>query len=163
LTADKGKIIEHKEKKMNETEGIRQLLRRILTSQRFAVLCSIDDRQPYSNLIAFAVSDDLKHLVFVTNRNTRKYRNIIGNKEVSLLVDNRTNQTTDVNTATAITILGSAVEMVDKNQRFISIYQAKHADLNSFVNEPENALIIVAVSEYIVADFNKVKRIVVKS
>jgi len=145
---------------MNDTEGIKQLLRRILTSQRFAVLCSINDRQPYSNLIAFAVSDDLKYLVFITNRNTRKYRNIIGNNQVSLLIDNRTNQTTDVNTATAITVLGSAIEMADKNQRFISIYQAKHADLNSFINEPENVLIIIAVSEYIVADFNKINRII---
>jgi heme iron utilization protein len=148
---------------MDESEKLKQILGDILISQRFAVLCSIDNTQPYSNLVAFAASDDLKYLVFITDRNTRKFKNMVENRQVSLLVDSRTNQPIDINNAIAITVLGSASENDDKNHGFPSLYLAKHSHLNQFANEPNNALIVVTVSEYIIADFNNVHRIVMKS
>ena len=146
--------------KAKEPKGV---LKYILASQHFAVLSSDSSGQPYSNLVAFAATEDLKYLVFVTNRNTRKYRNIVENRQVSLLIDSRTNQPSDVSKATAITVLGSASETVDKNGGFLSLYLTKHAHLNQFANEPDNALIVVTVSEYIIADFKKGQRIIIKS
>jgi heme iron utilization protein len=72
---------------MDNVRELKQVLHRILDTQRFAVLCSVSDTQPYSNLVAFAASDDLKYLVFITDRNTRKFKNIVENQWVSLLVD----------------------------------------------------------------------------
>ena len=55
-----------------------QLIKEVLNTQYFAVLNSVGEGQPYSNLVSFAITDDLKSLVFITDRNTRKYRNIKG-------------------------------------------------------------------------------------
>jgi heme iron utilization protein len=148
---------------MDKARELRKALTRILDTQLFAVLCSMSEAQPYSNLVAFAASDDLKYLVFITNRNTRKFKNIIENRRVSLLVDSRTNQTIDINSATAITVLGSARENHDKNQGLLSLYLAKHSHLDQFASKPDNAIVVVTVSEYIIADFNNVHRIVMKS
>jgi nitroimidazol reductase NimA-like FMN-containing flavoprotein (pyridoxamine 5'-phosphate oxidase superfamily) len=56
---------------------LEQLLKEVVDTQYFAVLNTIGQGQPYSNLVAFAITEDLKSLVFITERNTRKYRNMI--------------------------------------------------------------------------------------
>jgi len=61
------------------------LLKSILTSQYLAVLNSLSESLPYSNLVSFAATDDLKSLVFITDRNTRKYRNIRENKNINII------------------------------------------------------------------------------
>lgn len=102
----------------------------------------------------------MKSLIFVTNRNTRKYRNIKENNNISLLIDNRTNQPSDVTKATAITVIGTAREELDNKSSFQAIFLAKHPQLQRFADEPQNSLILVEVSEYIIADFDETQRVV---
>lgn len=137
-----------------------QLLKEVIITQYFAVLNSFGEGQPYSNLVSFAITDDLKSLIFVTNRNTRKYRNIKENNNISLLIDNRTNQPSDVTKATAITVIGTAREELDNKSSFQAIFLAKHPQLQHFADELQNSLILVEVSEYIIADFDETQRVV---
>ena len=48
---------------MSTPSETKELLRQIVGAQRFAVLATLSNQQPYSNLVAFAVSDDLRHLI----------------------------------------------------------------------------------------------------
>ena len=139
------------------------LLKDIFSAQYFAVLSSVGKGQPYSNLVAFAVTEDLNSLIFVTGRNTLKYRNIIQNQRVSLLIDSRTNNPTDVEKATAITVIGQAYEEADTKKGFHTVYLNKHPHLGQFINNPDSALIAVSVSDYIIAGFDKTERVVMGS
>jgi uncharacterized pyridoxamine 5'-phosphate oxidase family protein len=139
------------------------LIQEIFRTQFFAVLSSVGKGQPYSNLVAFAVTTDLKYLIFVTNRNTLKHRNIIRNKKVSLLIDNRTNNPADVEKATAITVIGYAHEETDINKAFHDVYLVKNPHLSQFVNNPENALFVVTVHEYVIAGFHNSQPLVMDS
>src|SRR5512138_1985703 len=56
----------------------------------FAVLATSDSGRPYTSLISFAITPDLKKVIFATPKNTRKYRNLVNTGDVSILVDNRT-------------------------------------------------------------------------
>jgi nitroimidazol reductase NimA-like FMN-containing flavoprotein (pyridoxamine 5'-phosphate oxidase superfamily) len=138
-----------------------QLLREVLGTQYFAVLNTLGEGLPYSNLVSFAISDDLRTLVFITARNTRKFRNIQENNNVSLLIDNRTNQPSDISQAIAITIIGTAYEERDKKNSLKDIFLSRHPQLRQFVDNPNNAMILVAVSEYIIASFDKTQRLAV--
>jgi nitroimidazol reductase NimA-like FMN-containing flavoprotein (pyridoxamine 5'-phosphate oxidase superfamily) len=80
---------------MSTPSETKELLRQIVGAQRFAVLATLSNQQPYSNLVAFAVSDDLRHIIFATNRDTQKYRNILSNNKITLLIDNRSNSQSD--------------------------------------------------------------------
>ena len=84
-------------------ESVRSLLRKVIFSQYYAVLSSSKDGRSYSNLVAFAASDDLKTVVFATGKGTEKFKRISNNGNVSLLIDNRTNRPADVSKAVAIT------------------------------------------------------------
>ena len=143
---------------MKSISGLRQEVKRLCESQQFCVLATQSEGQPYSNLVAFAETDALQSLIFVTNRNTRKYANAISNDKVAMMIDSRTNQPSDFNTALAVTALGTVEEVaVSERDAIISIYLSKHPYLAEFTNMPDQALMRVKVSEYVIAHFDKVQ------
>jgi nitroimidazol reductase NimA-like FMN-containing flavoprotein (pyridoxamine 5'-phosphate oxidase superfamily) len=135
------------------------LLREVVSAQYFAVLNTLGQALPHSNLVSFAVTDDLRSLVFVTGRNTRKYRNIQNNHNISLLIDSRTNKPSDTSRAIAITVVGTAREEIDNKSVFQAIFLARHPQLRHFVEAPDSAIMLVTVREYIVATFDKAQSV----
>jgi len=145
---------------MENTEELSELIKRLLASQRFAVLATQFEGQPYSNLIAFVEADNLRILLFVTSRNTRKYSNTLASKKVAILVDSRTNQALDLNNAVAVTSLGTIEEVGVDNKEYLSgVYLSKHPQLKQFLFKPSNALMRVSVTDYIVATFESVRHL----
>ena len=138
-----------------------ELLEEVLKTQYFAVLNTLGEGLPYSNLISFAVTKDLRSLVFITNRNTRKYKNIQENGNISLLIDNRTNQHSDVSQAIAITAIGTAREERGNKSSLQAIFLARHPQLKQFVDAPDNAIMLVTVREYIIAGFDTTQRLAI--
>jgi hypothetical protein len=74
---------------MHESAQLIQTLKALFSSQRLAILATEGKGQPYGNLIAFVVTDDLKHLLFATTRATRKYANISENPRVAMVMDGK--------------------------------------------------------------------------
>ena len=145
---------------MKDTEETSELVRNLLASQRFAVLATESEGQPYSNLVAFAEADNLRSLLFVTGRDTKKYSNTIASKRVAILVDNRTNRPSDLDKAVAVTALGTIEEVSTDYRGYLSaIYLSKHPQLEDFLRKPSNALMRVAVTDYIVASFESVRHL----
>ncbi len=135
-------------------EGVSGFIKRQLDSQLFAVLATQADGYPYTNLIAFAAADNLRSIIFVTNRNTRKYTNTMAKKQVAVLIDNRTNQASDLNSAVAVTALGAVEEAAGKDKAWLSeVFLARHPGLKTFLQNPDSALMRIAVSDYIIATF----------
>ena len=147
---------------MEEVAEVWAIIRELLESQRLAVLSTQGKEQPYSNLVAFAVTPDLQYLIFATTRATRKYDNLSKHPLVSLLMDNRTNETTDFAEAAAVTVLGRASEVQgDERSQLIKTYLNRHPYLESFVTSPNCALFAVKVERYImVTRFQDVREII---
>jgi nitroimidazol reductase NimA-like FMN-containing flavoprotein (pyridoxamine 5'-phosphate oxidase superfamily) len=145
---------------VKDTEETAELVRSLLASQRFAVIATESEGQPYSNLVAFAEADNLRGLLFVTGRDTKKYSNTIASKRVAVLVDNRTNQASDLDKAVAVTALGTIEEIAkDCRSHLSAIYVSKHPQLEDFLRKPSSALMRVAVTDYIVAGFETVRHL----
>ena len=148
---------------MTELSQVTQLLSDLFSSQRLAVISTQGGGQPYSNLVAFAETDDLKHLLFITNRNTRKYYNLKVDRRASMLIDSRTNELSDFQIAIAVTAIGIAEEVLNNDRDVISqVFLSKHPHLVDFVNGYDNALINLKVGDYIIAKFGEVNTIHVK-
>jgi len=137
---------------------LKALLAELFASQYLAVLATVSaDGRPYTNLVAFAEADGLESLLFITKRDTRKYSNAIIAEKVAVLVDNRKNYTSDVNTAIAVTALGNIKEVpVDDRGDLVRVYVSKHPHLMNFATNPANALMKVTVTDYFIASFNDV-------
>ncbi len=144
---------------MSNPGTTKAVLRALLTSQRLAVLATREeDGQPYVNLMAFAVSDDLRTILLVTGRSTRKYANLHADQRVALMIDSRSHQTSDIHEAVAATVLGDAEEVSGaERERLLPAYVAKHPHLREFASSPSCALFRVHVrSYYLVRRFQEV-------
>ncbi|MBM3240854.1 pyridoxamine 5'-phosphate oxidase family protein [Candidatus Poribacteria bacterium] len=139
------------------------MLTDLFTSQRLAVLATHYKGQPYTSLVAFAATRDLKHLLFATKRNTRKYVNLTADARVALLIDDSANQTADFSNAIAVTAIGTAEEIeASERDRFIQLYLNKHRNLEEFVMSPECLLIKITVDTYYVSKFQDVTEFHIK-
>ena len=95
---------------MDTEAKLKNELKKLFKKQRLAVLATHKNGQPYSSLVAFAVTEDLKHIIFATSRSTRKYEHFSSDGRVALLIDNRTNKVADFHSAIAVTAVGTAME-----------------------------------------------------
>jgi heme iron utilization protein len=144
---------------MENNSDLSKLIKRYFDEQRFAVLGTQSEGQPYTNLVAFAEFANLRSLLFVTSRDTRKYANTLLSKKVALLVDSRKNEASDLLNAVAITALGTVEEVdADNKENLSRIYLAKHPQLKEFLHKPLTALMQVTITEYIVATFEGVRK-----
>jgi nitroimidazol reductase NimA-like FMN-containing flavoprotein (pyridoxamine 5'-phosphate oxidase superfamily) len=144
--------------KMKDMSVLRQEVKKLCASQRLCVLATQYDGQPYSNLIAFAETAELRNLIFVTSRNTRKYANSVSNRKVAMMIDNRKNRTADFKTALAVTAIGTAEEVSGSERDVLAeTYVSKHPHLAEFVNGSDKALMKVTVTDYIIARFDRVQ------
>jgi uncharacterized pyridoxamine 5'-phosphate oxidase family protein len=141
------------------TVSVPERLRVFDETQRHAVLATCSEGRPHSSLIAFALTPDVKGLLFATPKKTLKYRNILKNNAVSVLIDTRANTESDYLNAEAITISGDAVPVRRgmKWKKFAGIFLRKHPELRGFVDSPSSALILVKATRcYHVGSFQTV-------
>ena len=143
---------------MENAENIQTQIKDLIVSQKLAVLSTQSKEQPYASLVAFAGTEDLKHLYFVTPKTTRKFANLLDNPQVALLINSSTNQTTDFHRAIAVTAIGRAEELSGTDRKkMLPFYLAKHPYLEEFANSPTSAFVqVTARSYYLVKNFQKV-------
>ena len=134
------------------------VLQELCRSQPLAVLATDAGSHPYASLVAVAVTEDLRHLYFATPRATRKWSNLTRNPQVSLLLDNRTNQVSDFRRSAAATLLGTSQELegIDREEG-LRVYLSRHPHLADFATSPSCALFKVQLDRiYLVTRFQNV-------
>ena len=137
---------------------------RLFNAQLQGVLATQQQAQPYTSLMAFAHTPDLRYLIFATYRDTQKHANLLLNSAVSFLIDDRSNDPADYQHAVAISVCGCAQAIGDDERAaFLAIYLAKHPTLRDFVSSPECALLRLAVSGYrVVSQFQAVELLTIE-
>jgi heme iron utilization protein len=135
---------------VTEKNHLKNQIKQLLASQRLGVLSTHYHCHPYSSLVAFASSESLQEVYFATPNTTRKFRNLIQDNRVSMLIDNRSNEISDFHHAMAVTMLGTAEEVQgpDKN-KLSDIYLIKHPYMTDFVNSASCALVVIHVDKYV--------------
>ena len=132
-----------------DTAELMKKLRELLGAQKVGVLATEYEGQPYASLVAFAATPDLGSLLFATERSTRKFMNMSVNPKATLLVDNRTEGLSDVNSALAAAAMGKTEEVRGKDWGELSkTYLAKNPDFSGFLESA--ALMRLRVDNYIV-------------
>jgi len=137
------------------------IVQTLLADQRFAVLATQGGDAPYTSLVAFVITPDLRRLIFPTRAGTRKFTNLEANPKVALLVDNRTNSAEDYRNAAALTVLGTVgVEHGPDEDQHRELLLARHPTLAEFLEQPDCRIAVVDVAEYrLVTQFEGVVRL----
>lgn len=140
------------------SEDTRNALKNLLATQNLAVLATHGDGQPYTSLVAFVSSDDLRELYFVTSAATRKFANLEAHPRAAMMMDNRSNSPADIAHAMAATATGDVEIAAGKEREILTEkYLAKHPHLSEFVKSPSTRLIKFHVAcYYVVTRFQNV-------
>lgn len=146
---------------MKTDPSLQDKLKKLFSSQKLGVLATQQKKNPYTSLIAFACSDDMRQIVFATPKATRKFANIISNSSVSFFIDNRSNRAIDFRKAIGVTVLGSVRQIrKNKNSKLMKLYLSKHPQLDSFLDSQSSAFLCIDIkSFYIVERFQNVTEV----
>jgi nitroimidazol reductase NimA-like FMN-containing flavoprotein (pyridoxamine 5'-phosphate oxidase superfamily) len=150
---------------LNDLNAYKKDLKSLFASQHTCVLATQKDGQPYTSLVAFSSSEDLKDLFFATMRTTRKFANLSPDSRVAMLIDNRSNLPSDFQWATGVTVTGRAEELANPDRQMaLTAYLVKHPHLEDFVSSPSCAFLRIRVETYyVVTRFQNVVEIHVQS
>ena len=86
-------------------------MKALLRQKSSCVLATTDGATPHCSLMAYITLESASRLYLVTPRNTRKFRNINRNPNVSLLIDTRGEQ--DRAKTKALTLTGTCFTLKD--------------------------------------------------
>lgn len=133
----------------NKTAGkvnVKERLRVLNKTQRHAVLATEADGRPYTSLVAFVLTPDMQGALLGTPRNSTKYRNILSNRHVSLMIDSRSNSERGYMNAEAVTVLGTAAVLRKgrKREELASLFIRKHPQLSGFIKASTTALVFIS-------------------
>lgn len=126
-------------------------IRRLVTGEPYAVLCTQGGQQPYGSIVAYTFGEDLSSAAFATPITTRKFRLLVECPQVALLIDNRASFPDDMMGIESITVTGRAVRLAPGPEREIwaGRLMARHPYLESFVAAPTTALFRVDVARFL--------------
>jgi hypothetical protein len=135
---------------MNTVQEIQPVLRQLFLSQRYAVLATDEQGQPFTSLMAFSATEDLRRIVLLTERTRRKFINLKTNRRVALLIDNRENKGSDTQDAVAVTAIGDAEEACfATGAALLPSFLARHPALSAFAASPSCAVVTVKITSYV--------------
>jgi len=127
--------------------SVPERLKEFNRTEFFAVLATDNNGHPYTSLVAYAITPDLKKVLFATPKGTRKYENILNSEHVALLIDNRRKSNKNLMGTEAVTITGIArpVRRGKVWEEYVQIFLKKHPDFEDFMVSASTAIIAVDV------------------
>ena len=135
---------------------LKQKIRHLFDEQRFAVIATQGETEPYTNLVSFFILRNLKKIYFPTLKNSTKFRNLSERSRISILIDDRGNKPFDIENAMTVTAVGETSVITDST--IVNFFLKKHPYLKDFVSSNDCAMIEIDVEKYIVVDnFQDVK------
>ena len=130
----------------NKKVSIKEYIERAIQGGRFAVLATDGDGQPHASLIAITPIEGFRQLIFATYRDTNKYRNLMQNCRVAVLIEIGDASKSGFDEGFVITAFGSAVEInIAENEAELNAHLNRHPELEMFLRSADCALIRVTL------------------
>jgi len=132
--------------KLSETKAY---IENVLKHNRFAVLATEGDGRPHASFIAITPMESYRVLVFATYRNTQKYRNLTQNRNVALLIESGSYNSSEQRDSFVLTAFGHSEEIrIEDHEDVFNAHLAWHPDLMLFMGEEDCTLVRIKVNSY---------------
>jgi nitroimidazol reductase NimA-like FMN-containing flavoprotein (pyridoxamine 5'-phosphate oxidase superfamily) len=120
-------------------------MQQLVREKNICVLATCRENKPYCSLMAYAANADGTEIYLTTLRSTRKYRNIVENPAVSLMIDTR--EAMPRSRAMALTVEGTCTPIEDagKQQLVRAQLLAALPHLQEFLAHGDNVLLCVTI------------------
>jgi uncharacterized pyridoxamine 5'-phosphate oxidase family protein len=134
---------------MNKQSTIKEYIEGVLETSRFAVLATEGNGQPHTSLIAITPFKNFRQLIFATYRNTLKYRNLLNNSKVAVLIESRDANMKGLQKSIVLTIIGHTEEItLAENEAVHQAHLKRHPEMESFMLSSDCVLISIIAQSY---------------
>jgi hypothetical protein len=134
---------------MNNLIPSRDFIENILKLNKLAVLATEGNGQPHVSLIAITPFGSFRQLIFATYRNTLKYRNLVHNNKVAILIESEDVNIKGLQKSIVLTIIGHTEEIsIAENEAAYQVHLKRHPEMESFMLSSNCALILVNARSY---------------
>lgn len=129
-----------------------ETMKKLAKEKDICVLATASGGTPYCSLMAYATDDDCREIYMVTYRNSRKYKNLMANPSVSLLLDTREEHTGSRRSeAKAVTIAGTFRRIEDPHREAMVREKLllRHPHLKPFLEAADGEIICIRISSFL--------------
>jgi nitroimidazol reductase NimA-like FMN-containing flavoprotein (pyridoxamine 5'-phosphate oxidase superfamily) len=130
-------------------------MKAMVKERDMCVLATVSGDSPHCSLMTYVCDDECRKIYMVTQKNTQKYRNLIENPSVSLLIDSREEHAgSSRQDAKAMTISGTfkTIENESEKKQAGNRLLERHPQLKVFFNDPDAEVFCVSVSSFLLLD-----------
>lgn len=126
-------------------------VKEMLHDNALCVLCTVSGGIPHCSLMTYVLGDDLKTVYMVTVRGSRKYRNLLENSDVSLLIDNRQRLAVSSDEPVAsITFEGIHKQLDSVESESARIHFAdRHGELKEILQNPDSVVFGIELKTFL--------------
>jgi nitroimidazol reductase NimA-like FMN-containing flavoprotein (pyridoxamine 5'-phosphate oxidase superfamily) len=115
------------------------------------VLATVSGVEPHCSLMSYATDDDCREIYMITHKQTKKYRNLLHNGKVSLLIDTREEDRAGGREVTkALTINGVFHKIAGESGKKEALDRLlkKHPNLRMFADSPDAEIFAVRIKSF---------------
>ncbi|MCU0600949.1 MAG: pyridoxamine 5'-phosphate oxidase family protein [Desulfobacterales bacterium] len=127
-------------------------IRSLVNSRNVCVLATLDNDRPYCSLMNYVTDESCRDFYMVTLRNSNKYRNLLANPRVSLLVDSRENA--PLSSSQALTVEGIFEPVAEDGKRNWALTRLidRNPLLKDFISLPDVDVICIRAQSFLLLD-----------
>lgn len=125
-------------------------IKTLIKGKDICVLATVsEDGAPYCSLMTYITAEDCTEIYMATQSSTTKYKNLLNNSAVSLLIDSR--EVTPREKAQALTVSGVFVPIEESRERdrVNARLLTQHPHLKTLLQHPDAVLIRIKVESYL--------------
>ena len=131
---------------------IREKARELIRKQGTCVLATAAENCPHCSLMAYACNEMCSELYMLTGRKTLKYKNLMENPEVSILIDTRASTVhKDHEQTTALTLSGKFEPVPSSPEETImrQTIKTRHPDLGDLLNDSDTEVVRIKIESFL--------------
>jgi general stress protein 26 len=125
-------------------------MKSLVKEKDICVLSTVSkDAKPHCSLMAYVADEKCREIYMATHRATKKYKNLLHNSAISLLIDSR--EMTSRQQIQALTVSGvfQPLEDANKRDRVEAHLLMQHPHLKDFVKNPDTVMICIKVQSFL--------------
>ena len=130
-------------------------MKQLVKDGDICVLATVSRGKPHCSLMAYVCNDEGSEIYMVTHRETSKYKNLLKNPSVSLLIDTREDHPGPQRPeAKAMTVDGffEKIEDEDKRREVKAKLLKRHPHLKVFLNDQGAETFCIKIKSYLLLD-----------
>ncbi len=132
-----------------------ELMKKLAKEKDTCVLATVLGEKPHCSLMAYTTNDDCSEIYMATHRSTRKFKNLMGNPSVSLLIDTREEHKGSQRSGEKAMTVSGAFERLEDDQKKAwakARLLSRHPHLKQFLDHPDAEVFGIKIHSFLLLD-----------